>query len=99
MSTDRSSMQRVIIERSYERLVLCYSDGHREEILDTERIIWLLHESEALVSFPFSFFKKIFQEKNKKFLIPINDQSQVICHFDIILIFCIFTRGLKITGI
>ena len=44
-------MQRVIIERSYERLIICYADGHREEVLDTERITWLLYEAEALVSF------------------------------------------------
>ena len=38
------------MERSYDRLALCYSDGFRDVIVDPERIAWLLYEAEALVS-------------------------------------------------
>ena len=51
MNIDRSTMQKVVMERSFERLALCYSDGFRDVIDDPERIAWLLHEAEALVSF------------------------------------------------
>jgi hypothetical protein len=59
-------MPRVVMERSFERLALCYSDGFRDVIADPERTTWLLHEAEALVIFLyikiFLLFFNVFQK-------------------------------------
>ena len=46
----RSTMNRIILHRSLDRLHIQYEDGHREEIFDRERIRWLLLENHSLVS-------------------------------------------------
>ena len=52
---DRHSMQRVIMHRSYGKLVLSYADGHRAVFYDREQIQWYLSECDALVSFMFYY--------------------------------------------
>jgi hypothetical protein len=46
---DRHAMQRSVMHRSYKKLILCYADGHRAIIYDSDHIKWLLHECDALV--------------------------------------------------
>ena len=51
MSADgKSSMERKIVHRSYNCIVLDYADGERVTIRDVERIRWILTECEKLVS-------------------------------------------------
>ena len=50
MSTEgKCSMERKIVHRSYNCLVLDYADGERVTIRDVERIRWVLTECEKLV--------------------------------------------------
>jgi hypothetical protein len=47
---ERYMMPRRVLYRSLSTLVVVYSDGHREEFTDKERIRWVLLENHALVS-------------------------------------------------
>ena len=46
----RSMMDRVVLHRSLDMLHIQYSDGHREEFTDRERIRWILLENHSIVS-------------------------------------------------
>ena len=50
---DRHDMQQTIMHRSYGKLILCYADGHRSVVYDSDEIKWLLSECDALVSYIF----------------------------------------------
>ena len=50
---ERHDMARVVLHRSYGKLILRYDDGFEDTIYDKERIRWLLNGADSLVSFLF----------------------------------------------
>ena len=46
----RSTIGRIVLHRSTERLHIQYEDGHREEFFDREIIRWVLLENHSIDS-------------------------------------------------
>lgn len=54
------NMPRMVLHRSYGKLVLLYDDGYEATYYDKERIRWLLSEADSLVSHDFSLSELMF---------------------------------------